>query len=291
MKTVFRYSLSVLVIFVFKFAFCGDYTSGQTIPDSYGITVERCNWIFDRIPDHFEKERFDPAAFSNEFSQLISMYLEREDYDLGGLLGEIDEDFFVYWYNGNGDPYTENARKTYSLVNGSADSAEILLKMNEFSSDYKYQMSGQFHMYMIRESGQWVLDDWRTDAMPLDYSMKSMLKKSFNRTYVRYRGFMEGSDDSLPFTAVLCIDRSMDRGNVYGAIQFDKDSGNEFYDSLTGTLKDDGTIALISVIDGRDQLFMGSMVKDFSEVAGEWQRFNLEGKGEILLDFKMDIWP
>ena len=291
-----------LLVLLLVFSSCwNNSTKGQVIPGSKGITIERCNEIFNGIPDHRLLSSI-PDVFSKEFGGMLKEYYQQEygQSYLAELLGGIgDDEFMLYWYNGNGDGFSDNAQKTYSLVKGSETEADILLNMDEVIYDNGrklYDMHEAFHMILVKEKGVWMLDDWcQTYSGDEWYSRKTELKEYLdeerNTVYLSYEGYVEDDDGHRPFKAFLGIkqnDDGLGDRTVYGGIRFD-DKDDDFYDYLNGSMNKDGVISF-KVDDGGDgQVFFGKAALDLKKISGSCQVLKNNGNLAVNRLFMMEV--
>ena len=274
----------------------GNSANGQVIPGTDGITVERCDWIFSNIPDHWAS--YSPDAFSKEFAAMLKDYddlgkRELNDGYIGSLLGGLpDDEFMAYWHSGNGEGFSDNAKRTYTFVDGSENRAKIRIQLDEvFGGDPEYDLHDSFYMMLVKEKGTWVLDDWLySDGTGKKAELREYLESEHNKTYVHYRGNVLDGDSKKPFDAVLVIEKKGKDGgarSVFGAFRFD-DKEDEFYDGLEGTLAGDGTISfMLMLYDGTGFSFEGTSLPDLSKITGEVQVYNPGGRMVAMPDFEM----
>ena len=276
---------------------CGNnHADGQVIPGTDGITIERCNEIVNALgdPKYFSKELGDLAK---EFEQL-----SQNDDLMASLLGGIGgSEFMCYWHSGNGEQFDENAQKTYTLVSGSENKADLLLNMNEvfYNEDggEAYRLDNVFHMIMVKENGQWMLDDWCQTYGGDEWSSRKQELKDYNDgekelVYVHYEGQMEDENDPRPFKAFFAINKKEnDEGKqpLMGAIRFDNKE-DEYYDLIDGTLEKDGSIVFSFQPDENSEYhFWGTIAPDFQTITGEFQVYALAFEGRMVFsrDFIM----
>lgn len=290
----------VLLFLLWALTQCGNnHADGQVIPGTDGITIERCDEIVNALgdPKYFSKELGDLAS---EFEQL-----RQNDDLLSGMLGYIgNNEFMSYWHSGNGEAFDENAQKTYSLVSGSGNMADLLLNMNEvfYNEDgsESYRLDNVFHMILVKENGQWVLDDWRQTYGGDEWcSRKKELKDYNNRekelVYVHYEGHMEDENDPQPFKAFISINKKEnDEGKqtLMGALRFDnkEEEYGESYEYIDGTLEKDGSIVFSFQPDENSEYhFWGTIAPDFQTITGEFQVYALAFEGRMVFsrDFIM----
>lgn len=288
----------VLLFLLLSLTQCGNNPAkGQIIPGTNGITVERCNEIVNALGG-------DPKYFSKELEGLVKEF-EQLSYNndlLSGMLGYIGgSEFMSYWHSGNGEQFDENAQKTYTLVSGSENKADLLLNMNEVfygeDGSESYRLDNVFHMIMVKEKGQWMLDDWcQTYGGDEWCSRKQELKEYNDREkeleYVQYEGHLEDENDPQPFKALIVIDKKKnDDGKlpVMGAIRFDN-KDDEYYDSIDGKLEKDGSIDFSFQPDETSEYhFWGTLSPDFKTISGELQVYALAFEGRMVFsrDFIM----
>ena len=297
-----RFSKATLFILLPLILVCyseNNSANGQVIPGTKDITVERCNWIFDRIPDHFAQ--YDSTAFSKEFAGLMDDYFNLDNYPLGNLLGAIDDDeFMAYWYCGNGECFSQKVQKSYYFVEGTERKAKIRLHLDEIFYDdngkKEMELHGQYHMVLSKENGLWKLDDWINE---FGHSRKAELRDYVNdeksSNYVRYRGHMLDDDEPKPFVAVLRFAKEKASGEreISGAFRFNdkKNDPYGFYDYLDGSLKQGGSISFTVSEYDRESGFYGTITPDLSRITGDWQAYNPDGKIAYDREFVMEIWP
>ena len=172
---LFMKSNSAILLLLLALAGCrSNSANGQFIPGSDGITIERCNEIVNKIPDHSPDE-FEPSIFSKEFVGLMNDFQAAPKED-------GDDEFMYYWHSGNGEGFTGNAQKSYTFLGGSGNQATLLLNMDEAFYDENgsklYDLHDSFKMLLVKENGEWVLDDWFQDYGGEEmYSRKDELKE------------------------------------------------------------------------------------------------------------------
>ena len=305
----FKTTLVVFLSSLIVFKGGNNLLNAQVIPGSKDITVQRCNWILDNVPDHFKAIVI--SALSDDFAGLLKEYTNLFDFELDRLLGGIGNDeFMAYWYDGNGEGFTPKAKKTYSFVEGTDNKAKIFLRMEEDYHDvetgeYLYRIHRQFYMMLVKEKGLWKLDDWISDwqseygdewgshLVSQKEELRDYVNEEKNTTYVRYKGHLLDQNEPRPFVVVLQImkeDASGERA-VRGAFRFN-DKKDEFYDGLEGSLTKDGNIHFI-VEDyyENNHGFWGKMTPDYNKITGNWQAYHKDGRIAIDRDFIMEIWP
>lgn len=310
MRTLF-FKTTLVVFMSFLIAFNGgnNLLNAQVIPGSKDITVQRCNWILDNVPDHFKA--FDISAFSDDFAGLLKEYDNLYDFEIDRLLGRIgDDEFMAYWYDGNGEGFTPKAKKTYSFVEGTDNKAKIFLRMdedfhNEETGEFLYHIHRQFYMILVKEKGLWKLDDWLGDWWNEGKSnwgsklesqkekLRDYVNEEKNTTYLRYKGHLLDKDEPRPFVVVLEIKKEDASGErtVYGAFRFD-DKQDVFYDFLEGSLTKDGDIHfMVEDYHEKNHGFWGKMTRDYNKITGNWQAYQKDGRIAIDRDFIMEIWP
>lgn len=277
-----KYKTAILLMLLVVAGCRTNSANGQVIPGSDGITIERCNEIVSKIPDHNPYE-FDPSLFSKEFVGLMNDFqsvAEGGDVLLSSLLGEIGGDeFMYYWHSGNGEGFTGNAQKSYTFLGGSGCQATLLLNMDEAFYDENgsklYDLHDSFKMLLVKENGKWVLDDWFQDYGGEEmYSRKDELKEYLaserSIDYVCFLGRF--SDDGQPasFKAMLAIG-----DELIGAFRFDS-ARDDFYYLLNGSLDDGGNIHFkVNADDGSEHVFSGSISSDRKNITGECQVYSL----------------
>lgn len=276
-------SNSAILLMLLAVAGCrSNSANGQVIPGSDGITIERCNEIVNKIPDHSPYE-FDPSIFSKEFVGLMNDFLsvsETGDAFMATLLGGIGEDeFMYYWHSGNGEGFTGNAQKSYTFLGGSGNQATLLLNMDEAFYDENgsklYDLHDTFKMLLVKENGKWVLDDWFQDYGGDEmYSRKDELKEYLDSErsidYVCFLGRF--SDDGQPasFKAMLAIGDELN-----GAFRFDGARDDGYY-LLNGSLDDNGGIHFnVNADSDSEYVFSGSISSDYRRITGECQVYFL----------------
>ena len=280
---------------------CGGCTSteGREIPGSHGITIERCDEIVDNIPDH-NPGFFIPDLFSKDFGKLMKEYQQSGGDELAGLLGGIGEDEFMwYWHSGNGDGFSDNAQKTYTLVRGSEKEADILLNMDEVCYDEQgnrlYELHSPFHLLLVKENGKWVLDDWLQTYGGNEWSsrkteLKEYLEEKNSWSSFTFKGHMLDENEPRPFQVILHIKKEGDPSGekaIFGAFRFD-DKEDDYYDSVRGTLDRDGKISLMVECYGNDHGFFGTATPDLQTISGDWQSYYPDGRIAIDREFVME---
>ena len=280
---------------------CGGCQSskGQEIPGSHGITIERCNEIVDNIPDH-SPGAFIPEHFSKNFGRLMKEYQQSGEDELAGLLGGIgDDEFMWYWHSGNGEGFSDNAQKTYTLVRGSEKEADILLNMDEVFYDEQgnrlYELHSPFHLLLVKENGAWVLDDWlQTYGGDKWSSRKTELKEYLDEknswVEVSYKGKLLDENFPRSFKAILQIKKEADtfgKKDIHGAFRFD-DEDDDYYDWLEGDLDRDGKIYFMIDEYGGNHGFFGTITPDYQTITGNWQSYHPNGRLDMDCDFTME---
>lgn len=280
---------------------CGgcNSTKGREIPGSHGITIERCDEIVDNIPDH-NPGVFLPDLFSKDFGRLMTEYQQSDGDGLAELLGGIgDDEFMWYWHSGNGEGFSENAQKTYTLVSGSEKQADILLNMNEIFYDDNgnklYDLHSPFHLLLVKEKGTWVLDDWlQTYGGDEWYSRKTELKEYLDEqnswVKVSYKGNLTDEYPPRSFKTVLCIEKEADstgKKSIHGAFRFD-DKDDDYYDWLDGSMDRDGKINFMIEGYNGSHGFFGTISPDYKTITGNWQSYYPNGRLDMDRDFIME---
>ncbi len=289
MKKVF-----VLLFMLFALTQCGNNPAkGQIIPGTNGITVERCNEIVNALGG-------EPKYFSKELEGLVKEFeqLSYNDDLLSGMMGYIGgSEFMCYWHSGNGEAFDENAQKTYTLVSGSQNKADLLLNMNEvfYNEDgsESYRLDNVFHMIMVRENGQWMLDDWCQTYGGDEWHSRKQELKEYNDgqkelVYVHYEGRMEDENDPRPFKAFIAFNKKENeegKQTLMGAIRFDneEDEYGEYYEYIDGSLKKDGSIDFSFEPDENTEYhFWGTLSPDYQTITGEFQVYALAFEGRMV---------
>ena len=118
------------------------------------LTDDRLRWLFKQIPDH-APERINRNAFSKSFADI----LERA-YKKGESQAEPGEmpphEFLWYWYNGNGDEWPLDSKKSFMIVSQEGNKRDVILKMDNDA----WNMHSTFRFSVVFENGNWVLDNW-----------------------------------------------------------------------------------------------------------------------------------
>lgn len=140
------------------------YTFYQDLPQ------ERLMWLFYQIPNEYRWGEVEHNAFSAHFRKLID-----NAYNSAGaveLEEEEDEPEYdlVYWYGGDGGVFTKNAQKSFVQINRSENKAVFRVHLDEIfyyifnGKEEQYEMHESHIMTLIKENGQWVIDDWSEKA-------------------------------------------------------------------------------------------------------------------------------
>ena len=280
---------------------CGGSHSSkeQEIPGSHGITIERCDEIVDNIPDH-NPGWFLPDLFSKDFGRLMKEYQQSGEDKLAGMLGGIgDDEFMWYWHSGNGEGFSDDAQKTYTLVRGSEKEADILLNMNEAFYDDNgkkvFELHSPFHMLLVKEKGKWVLDDWlQTYGGDEWLSKKTELKEYLDEmnswVEVSYKGKLTDENFPRSFKAFLQIQKEADtagKKDIRGAFRID-DKDDDFYDWLEGDLDRNGKINFMIEGYNGSHGFFGTITPDYQTITGNWQSYHPNGRLDMDCDFTME---
>ena len=121
------------------------------------------------VPDHSSFDQVEQDGYTAEFRNLLSRSCEKGAAE--ATEGEIGEDeFLVYWYDGNGDGMDLGSRK-FQIRSYDANSATVLLHMvyQDFPNEGR-----DYLLSLKKEGGKWLLDDWF--GTPFDAGMKAMCK-------------------------------------------------------------------------------------------------------------------
>lgn len=279
--------LFILVVSVISLC-CGCSSSqAQVIPGSNGVNAKRCDWILNHFHNRLSFSEEDLKAFSEDFAAVLADYSKLDDYDMPQLLGALgNEETLLYWYLGSGYDFSDNAKESYSFVEGADRQAKILVRLQEAyydeNGDLDYEEEDTRTMCLVKENGRWVMDDWLNSV---GSSMKDALREYVDQErdirYVRYTGKMLEKPELGQFTVVLRFgNEENDNGEVvWGAYRFDnKEEEEPLFTEVIGVLKDGGDIYFYAKLeDGGQSIFSGTITPDLTKITGSWLLYDAAG--------------